>query len=73
MASIPGWAVLLVVIGIPLACWPYRVTLLHETIDAIGRRSAGPVEPADWYVSLTRVGGIAFLLVGGAAIVWALL
>jgi hypothetical protein len=33
-------------------------------LDAIGRKPAGPVEPADWKVSLSRISGYAMTLLG---------
>ena len=69
MPEVPPWSVLLIAFGIPALLWPYEVARVYETIHAIGRKPAGPVEPADWYVSLTRIGGAAFLVVGILTIV----
>lgn len=71
MAPVPPWSVLLLAIGVPFVLWPYQVARAYEIVDAIGRRSAGPVEPADWYVTLTRVGGIVFVVVGVAGVLGA--
>jgi hypothetical protein len=71
MVQILPWSVLLFALGIPFALWPSRIATLYEVVDAIGRRSAGPVEPADWYVALVRAGGIAFLLVGALGVLGA--
>lgn len=69
MVSIPPFAVLLIAVGLPLARWPYQIAMISEVLDAIGRKPAGPVEPADWNVTLTRVGGIGMVAVGVAMFV----
>lgn len=51
-------------LGVPMARWPYEMARLNEIIDSIGRKPAGPVEPADWYVSLTRILGLGASVVG---------
>lgn len=51
-------------VGLPLAYWPYTLARWDEIIDAIGRKSAGRVEPADWKVMLNRYGGAAAAIVG---------
>lgn len=40
------FGVVLVGLGAVTAVWPYRVAKIDETLDAIGRKSSGPVEPA---------------------------
>jgi hypothetical protein len=52
------------VFGPPAALWPYQLARWEELVDAIGRKPAGPVEPADWKVSLTRISGYAMALLG---------
>jgi hypothetical protein len=64
MLQVPLWSVLLLIVGSAFVLWPYQITKAHEIVDAIGRRSAGPVEPAEWYVTLTRIGGGMFILIG---------
>ena len=72
MAQIPPpWSIFCIVVGIPLALWPYRMAMIREIFDAIGRRSAGSVEPAEWSVTLTRLIGGAFLIIGIAGILGA--
>lgn len=51
-------------LGLPMARWPHEMARLNEIIDAIGRKPAGPVEPADWQVSLTRFLGIGLSVAG---------
>jgi len=60
------WAAFCVVFGPPAALWPHRLARFEEVLDAIGRRPAGPVEPAEWKVSLTRLAGVGMTLVGAA-------
>ena len=69
MAAIEPLSILLILIGIPFTLWPYQVTKIYEIVDAIGRSPSGPVEPADWYVTLTRISGILFLGIGSLWIV----
>ena len=64
MVQIPPWSMLLIAMGLPFVIWPDQITKLYELFDAIGRRSSGPVEPADWYVTLVRIGGGIFLVIG---------
>jgi hypothetical protein len=42
---------------------------MEQNLDAIGRKPAGRVEPADWQVLLTRVFGIGPSLAGVVAAV----
>lgn len=65
------YAGICLVFGIPMALWPYRLARWNEIIDSIGRKPAGRVEPADWLVTLTWVGGIALSVVGGILVVLA--
>jgi hypothetical protein len=62
-------AVVGVLFGPLLAIWPYRMARWSEILDAIGRKPAGRVEPADWKVLLTRVFGIGLSLAGVVAAV----
>ncbi len=55
---------ILILVGLAGAVRPYEVARLGEMLDAIGRRSSGPVEPAGWNVTLTRVIGIGAVLAG---------
>lgn len=57
-------AVFCLTLGGPMARWPHEMARLNEIIDAIGRKPAGPVEPADWHVSLTRILGLGLTIVG---------
>lgn len=55
--------------GLPGAIWPYRVARFQERVQGIGStRSWSEIEPADWNVSVTRVGGIVLTVVG---LLWA--
>lgn len=59
----------LVAFGLPGAIWPYRTARLGERVQGIGsNRSWDEIEPADWNVSVTRVAGILFTVVG---LLWA--
>lgn len=63
-------AVVLLVVGIPMAIWPTEISRVEEQLDAIGsKRSWSEVEPADWKVLLTRALGILFALVGVMGII----
>lgn len=56
---------LLVLLGVPAAVWPYRIAKFQEAVDAIGsKRRSSEVEPADWNVGLTRIFGIGMTLFG---------
>lgn len=60
-----GMALILLVLGVPGAVWPYKMARLEEQFDSIGsKRSWSEVEPADWKVTLTRVVGVVMLLFG---------
>jgi hypothetical protein len=67
MADIQGlvFGLFFLTVGVAMARWPYTISRWNEIIDAIGRKSAGRVEPADWQVTLTRLLGIALSIVGG--------
>lgn len=67
------YGALFLVFGVPMALWPNTISRWNEILDAIGRKPAGPVEPADWHVTLTWVGGIALSVVGGILVVLAFL
>lgn len=56
--------VILVGLGLAAAVWPYRVAKIDETLDAIGRKPAGPVEPAGWSVTVTRLVGVGIVVAG---------
>lgn len=60
------WAgVLLVLLGLPAALFPYPLARFSERTDAIGSTTSWvEVEPADWMVTLTRAVGVG-LVVGG--------
>lgn len=57
-------AVLGLLFGPLLAIWPYKLARWSEILDAIGRKPAGGVEPADWNVLLHRVFGIGLSIAG---------
>lgn len=57
-------AVVGLLLGPVLAIWPYKMAQLEEILDAIGRKPAGRVEPADWKVLLTRVFGVSLVITG---------
>lgn len=62
--------VMLLIPGIPAAIWPYKFARFNEQINAIRTTTPGyAVEPADWWVKLTRILGIVLVVVG----VWLLL
>lgn len=66
-----GYVVLLVVltlVGAVMAKYPRSVAAFNETVDAIGSRRNGPVEPADWQVTFVRYGGIALTLFGSTVL-----
>ena len=63
------WIVFGAVFGIPAAVWPYEFARWGEILNAIGRKPAGPVEPADWNVALTRVVGIGLSILAVGALV----
>lgn len=61
--NLAGIVVLL--FGLPMAIWPYRIAKVKEMLDAIGStRSSARVEPAGWYVTLTRIFGVGMSLLG---------
>ncbi|MCT9095410.1 hypothetical protein [Haloarchaeobius sp. HME9146] len=53
----------------PMVLWPVKLARWDEMLDAIGRRSSGPVEPATWKVALTRYAGVVWTLVGVGSLV----
>lgn len=61
----PVLEIIMVIVGLPGAIWPYKLSRFGEQIDAIGsKRSWSEVEPADWKVGLTRFSGIGMVIVG---------
>ena len=61
----PILGTVLLAIGIASAVRPYEVARFEDRLDAIGStRSWSEIEPADWKVLLTRLGGIAVSLFG---------
>lgn len=57
--------------GIPFAIWPYKCARLNEQLDAIGSKHPSyAVEPADWYVTFTRISGIVMVIIGGWALIF---
>lgn len=57
-------AVVGLLFGPLMAIWPDKMSRWDEIIDAVGRKPAGKVEPADWKVLLTRVFGIGLAIAG---------
>jgi len=58
-------ATLFIIIGALNVVFPYKMAQLKERLDAIGsKRSGSEVEPAGWYVVLTRVLGILLIGIG---------
>lgn len=65
----PVIGLLLVALGLPSAIWPTPFARFGERLDAIGsKRSWSEVEPADWYVGLTRLVGIGMVIFGAPAL-----
>ena len=63
-------ALLLLLVGIPHAVWPYEAAKLREQIDSIGsRRSRSEGEPKEWAATVNRVLGVGSALVGVAILV----
>lgn len=60
-------AVVGLVFGPLMAVWPYKLARWSEILDAIGRKPAGRVEPAEWKVLLTRLFGIGLVIAGGVS------
>lgn len=67
--QLAAWGIVALVFGPPLAVWPSRAARLSEILDAIGREPSGRVEPADWYVALTRFVGVGLALFGAGFLV----
>jgi hypothetical protein len=64
-----GLGVLLVVLGVANAAFPYKMARFEEQLDSIGsKRTWEEVEPADWKVSLTRISGVVFVPLGLALV-----
>lgn len=59
------FALVLIVVGLPGAVWPYEVARFGEQIDAIGsKRAASEVKPTDWNVTITRLIGGGMVAIG---------
>ena len=59
-----GIALLLVLLGIPGAAFPYRMARFGERMDSIGsKRAWSEVEPAEWKMLLVGI-GVGMLFVG---------
>lgn len=54
--------------GFLSAYYPEKTARFEERIDAIGRKPAGPVEPAGWKVGLNRVVGAGMVIFGVLAV-----
>jgi len=50
--------------GVLMLSKPYTIAKIHEMFDAIGSRRSSSVEPANWTVSLTKLGGVVGIVVG---------
>jgi hypothetical protein len=60
-----GFGLLLLIVGLPGAVYPYQVTRFFERLDAIGSETRlTEVEPADWNVLVTRIFSVGLSLVG---------
>jgi len=57
-------ALLLLLVGLASVTWPYKLARWSEILDAIGRKPAGRVEPADWKVWMNRAGGAILATIG---------
>lgn len=69
MGELLGVYILVVLLGLPLGIWPYKVARLHERLHSIGsERRWTEVEPAEWKVTVTRLFGIALVVL--AVVVW---
>lgn len=69
MVDLNPFGMVFVVLGFLAMVWPYRVARFRQAWQAIGStRSLSDVEPADWNVTLTRVVGVVFILLGGAVL-----
>lgn len=65
MVSFNPIGIVLVVYGVLALIWPYRVARFHQRWRAIGStRSLSDVEPASWYMTLTRVIGLVVIAFG---------
>lgn len=72
-AQLVAVAVVGLLFGPLLATWPYKLARWEEILDAIGRKPAGRVEPADWKVLLNRVFGIGLAIAGAISAILFLL
>ncbi|WP_247729358.1 hypothetical protein [Halovivax limisalsi] len=69
-----GLGILLLVIGVPTAVWPYEIARFEEQLDSIGsKRSWSDVEPADWKVALNKYLGIGMAGFGALFVIGGLL
>jgi hypothetical protein len=65
-----GFGAVLIVLGLPGAVWPYKLSKLEEGIDAIGsKRRGSEVEPADRKVTVNRIVGIGTVAFGAPMLV----
>jgi hypothetical protein len=61
-------AIPLLLVGAAAAVWPRQRSLWQERWDSVGsKRDWSDVEPAEWRVTLTRVGGVLAMLGAVAA------
>lgn len=60
-------------VGLVMAKRAYTISRWGEILDAIGRKSAGRVEPADWNVWLTRAAGVLIAAISAVFLVVSLL
>lgn len=57
--------VFLLVFGVIAALYPYKVAKHSEKWDAFGSKTARwAVEPAEWKVKVTRIGGVVMIVLG---------
>ncbi|QLG62426.1 hypothetical protein [Halorarum salinum] len=60
-----AFGVFLIALGLVTFRYAYHITWFGEQLDAIGSKtSASEVEPADWNVWFTRIGGIVSAALG---------
>lgn len=69
MADLVGVNLQVVLFGLPLAIWPYKVARLQEQLPSIGsKRRWTEVEPDEWNVAFTRLFGIGLVVL--AVLFW---
>ncbi|WEL18811.1 putative membrane protein [Halorhabdus sp. SVX81] len=66
-------AVIGLVVGLVLIRWGYTIARWREIIDAIGRKRAGRVEPADWHVGLVKSVGVVLVVYSSVIVIGFLL